>query len=89
MNLSLNRRSVASWFSAPASAISVEQMARVGSPLAIASTIVDLPTPAVTPGLLRDLYAQHLEELEGPAPADDAEGVMVAPVAVAVPMNCR
>jgi phosphonate transport system ATP-binding protein len=49
----------------------------------------DLPTPAVTPGLLRDLYAQHLEELEGPAPADDAEGVMVAPVAVAVPMNCR
>lgn len=42
----------------------------------------DLPAAAVTPARLKDLYAQHEEELTGPAPD-------LAPVTQPVVMHCR
>lgn len=46
----------------------------------------DLPASAVTPAHLQALYAQHLHELDGPAPApDDAFPAAPAPVV----MHCR
>ncbi len=46
----------------------------------------DLPAPQVTPALLRQLYAQHLHELAGPAP--EAIDIPAAPALPAV-MHCR
>jgi phosphonate transport system ATP-binding protein len=46
----------------------------------------DLPAAAVTPAHLQALYAQHLHELNGPAPSVD-DGVRSAPQAVV--MTCR
>jgi phosphonate transport system ATP-binding protein len=42
--------------------------------------VFDAPTSAVTPAMLQDLYADHPEELSGPAPAHDPEHT--APVAM-------
>ncbi|MCQ8895057.1 ATP-binding cassette domain-containing protein [Limnobacter humi] len=47
--------------------------------------VFDLPAAAVTPGVLTDLYAQHLDELTGPAPEFVAPDAKPAPV----PMHCR
>ena len=46
----------------------------------------DLPPAQVTPERLQALYAQHLDELVGPAPVPDA-----LPVAAGIPVavNCR
>jgi phosphonate transport system ATP-binding protein len=48
--------------------------------------VFDLPAAQVTPQLLQTLYAQHLQELTGPAPSD-----MDIPAAPALPvvMHCR
>ena len=46
----------------------------------------DLPTSQVTPDVLRSLYAQHLHELTGPAPASPLES---PDVAAPVVMHCR
>lgn len=46
----------------------------------------DLPAAQVTPERLRDLYAQHLHELDGPAPASFDLPATDAPAAV---MHCR
>ncbi len=46
----------------------------------------DLPSAEVSPQHLHDLYAQHLHELTGPAPA--AEDLVAAPALPAV-MHCR
>ena len=48
----------------------------------------DLPAAQVTPSLLHDLYAQHLDELSGPAPID-AVPEPDAPVVKPVVMHCR
>ena len=48
--------------------------------------VFDLPASAVTPQHLRDLYAQHLHELNGPAP--EVDDVLAAPQLPAV-MHCR
>ncbi len=45
----------------------------------------DLPAAAVTATLLQALYAQHLHELTGPAPAEDLPAAASPPVA----MQCR
>ncbi len=45
----------------------------------------DLPACDVTQAVLEQLYAQHLDELSGPAP----ERPMVIDTAAPVPMNCR
>lgn len=47
--------------------------------------VFDLPSGAVTPDLLRDLYATHPEELHGPAAVVDSP--IAAPLPV--PMTCR
>ena len=47
----------------------------------------DLPSSAVTPELLRALYHQHPEELNGPAPSADL--VHEARAAATVVMHCR
>ena len=46
----------------------------------------DLPAAQVTPERLRALYAQHLDELTGPAPADVDVPAMASPPPV---MHCR
>lgn len=46
----------------------------------------DLPASEVTPQRLEDLYAQHLHELNGPAPAPDD---LVATPALPAVMHCR
>lgn len=46
----------------------------------------DLPAPEVTPERLRALYAQHLDELEGPTPVSLPEPAVAAPP---VAMQCR
>ncbi len=46
----------------------------------------DLPAAEVTPERLHDLYAQHLHELDGPAPQSFDLPATVAPAAV---MHCR
>jgi len=46
----------------------------------------DLPTAQVTPERLSSLYAQHEDELGGPAPAAEAEPEAAAPPAA---MHCR
>jgi phosphonate transport system ATP-binding protein len=46
----------------------------------------DLPSAQVTPERLRALYAQHLDELTGPAPADVDVPAMASPPPV---MHCR
>ena len=48
--------------------------------------VFDLPSGQVTPQHLQDLYAQHLHELNGPAPA--AEHLVATPALPAV-MHCR
>ena len=48
--------------------------------------VFDLPAAKVSAQHLNDLYAQHLHELNGPAPA--ADDVVAAPLAPAV-MHCR
>jgi phosphonate transport system ATP-binding protein len=50
------------------------------------SVAFDLPAAQVTQQHLQDLYAQHLHELTGPAPA--AEDLLAAPALPAV-MHCR
>lgn len=45
----------------------------------------DLPAADVTPERLQALYAQHLHELTGPAPAED----LIAAVSSPVVMHCR
>jgi phosphonate transport system ATP-binding protein len=45
----------------------------------------DLPASDVTQSVLEQLYAQHLDELSGPAP----ERPMVLDTTAPVPMNCR
>lgn len=45
----------------------------------------DLPAADVTPERLQALYAQHLHELNGPAPAED----LIAAVSSPVVMHCR
>jgi phosphonate transport system ATP-binding protein len=45
----------------------------------------DLPADQVTPARLRELYASHLDELTGPAPAADRSLATTPPVA----MQCR
>jgi phosphonate transport system ATP-binding protein len=50
--------------------------------------VFDLPAAQVTPQHLHDLYAQHLDELTGPAPADavlELNASLVQPVV----MHCR
>ena len=47
----------------------------------------DLPSSEVTPELLRALYRQHPDELNGPAPS--AEMTLEARAAAAVVMHCR
>ena len=49
------------------------------------SLVFDLPTAQVTPSVLRDLYASHLQELGGPAPLVDLSIAEPPPVA----MQCR
>jgi phosphonate transport system ATP-binding protein len=49
------------------------------------SVVFDLPTAQVTPSVLRDLYASHLQELGGPAPVVDLTIAEPPPVA----MQCR
>ena len=46
----------------------------------------DLPAAQVTPQRLQDLYAQHLNELTGPAVVDDN---LLVNTAIPVVMNCR
>jgi phosphonate transport system ATP-binding protein len=46
----------------------------------------DLPAAKVTPALLRELYAQHEDELDGPAPPPTGALLPAAPPAV---MHCR
>ncbi len=46
----------------------------------------DLPTAQVTPEVLRSLYAQHLHELTGPAPASPLDS---SDLAAPVVMHCR
>ncbi len=48
--------------------------------------VFDLPSGQVTPQHLQDLYAQHLHELTGPAPA--AQDLVATPALPAV-MHCR
>ena len=48
----------------------------------------DLPAADVTPAQLQALYAQHLDELTGPAPVDALPGLS-AGVARPVAMHCR